>query len=41
MSPQGRPKGEFLSAKREGRPMVRPGRLAGEHLSAGRARPVR
>ena len=36
MSPPGRPKGEFLSAQREGRPMLSPGRLKGEFLSAQR-----
>ncbi|MFN7344983.1 MAG: lipid-A-disaccharide synthase [Betaproteobacteria bacterium] len=36
MSPPGRPKGEFLSAQREGEPAVPPGRPKGEFLSAQR-----
>jgi hypothetical protein len=36
MSPPGRPKGEFLSAQREGRPHSPPGRPKGEFLSAQR-----
>jgi hypothetical protein len=36
MSPPSRPKGEFLSAQREGRPMHPPGRPKGEFLSAQR-----
>jgi hypothetical protein len=37
MSPPGRPKGECLSAQREGRPTFPPGRPKGEFLSALRA----
>ena len=37
MSPPGRPKGEFLSAQRAGRPMFPPGRPKGESLGAQRA----
>ena len=41
MSPPGRPKGESLSAQREGRPVSPPGRPKGESLSAQReGRPV-
>ncbi|MFN9187417.1 MAG: ABC transporter substrate-binding protein [Betaproteobacteria bacterium] len=41
MSPPGRPKGEFLSAQREGNPVNPPGRPKGEFLSAQReANPV-
>ena len=36
MSPPGRPKGESLSAQREGSPMSPPGRPKGESLSAQR-----
>jgi glycyl-tRNA synthetase beta chain len=36
MSPPGRPKGEFLSAQREGSPMFPPGRPKGEFPSAQR-----
>jgi hypothetical protein len=36
MSPPGRPKGESLSAQREGNPMSPPGRPKGESLSAQR-----
>jgi len=36
MSPQGRPKGESLSAQREGSPMSPQGRPKGESLSAQR-----
>jgi hypothetical protein len=36
MSPPGRPKGESLSAQREGRPTCPPGRPEGEFLSAQR-----
>ncbi len=34
MSPPGRPKGESLSAQREGSPMFPPGRPKGKSLSA-------
>jgi 16S rRNA (guanine527-N7)-methyltransferase len=34
MSPPGRPKGESLSAQREGSPASPPGRPKGEHGSA-------
>ena len=37
MSPPGRPKGEFLSAQREGRPVSPPGRPNGKSPSAQRA----
>jgi len=37
VSPPGRPKGETLSAPREGSPMFPPGRPKGETLSAPRA----
>jgi hypothetical protein len=36
MSPPGRPKGESLSAQREGRLILPPGRPKGESLSAQR-----
>jgi 16S rRNA (guanine527-N7)-methyltransferase len=36
MDPPGRPKGETLSAQREGSPMDPPGRPKGETLSAQR-----
>ena len=36
MSPPGRPMGESLSAKREGRLILPPGRPKGESLSAQR-----
>jgi len=36
MSPPGRPKGESLSAQREGSPVSPPGRPKGESLSAQR-----
>ena len=36
MSPPGRPKGESLSAQREGSPMSPPGRPKGESLSVQR-----
>jgi 16S rRNA (guanine527-N7)-methyltransferase len=36
MSPPGRPKGESLSAQREGDPVSPPGRPKGESLSAQR-----
>ena len=36
MSPPGRPKGESLSAQREGHPIFPPGRPKGESLSAQR-----
>ena len=36
MSPPGRPKGESLSAEREGSPVSPPGRPKGESLSAER-----
>jgi hypothetical protein len=34
MSPPGRPKGEYRSAKREGNPVGPPGRPKGEYRSA-------
>ena len=41
MSPPGRPKGECLSAQREGRPILPPGRPKGECLSVQReGRPI-
>jgi len=36
MSPPGRPKGEYRSAKREGSPLTPPGRPKGEYRSAKR-----
>jgi len=36
MSPPGRPKGEYRSAKREGAPLTPPGRPKGEYRSAKR-----
>ena len=35
MSPPGRPKGEYRSAKREGTPVTPPGRPKGELLQRG------
>ena len=35
MSPPGRPKGEYRSAKREGTPVSPPGRPKGESLPLG------
>ena len=40
MSPSGRPKGESLSAQREGSPMFPSGRPKGESLSARSTRAV-
>ena len=40
MSPQGRPKGEYRSAQREGGPMSPPGRPKGENRSARSAKVV-
>ena len=40
MSPQGRPKGEYRSAQREGGPMSPPGRPKGEYRSARSAKVV-